>query len=77
VRRPRRNSIELGEAHELIFEIVTHEHDVSVERFLLLLDDADRAGVAEAWSPVRVADHGLRERAPPQRGSVRVHLGFI
>ncbi|MEM9610230.1 MAG: helix-turn-helix domain-containing protein [Actinomycetota bacterium] len=45
-------SIELGEADDLFSEIVTHEHDTSVERFLLRVTDGVRGRVARAWAPL-------------------------
>lgn len=53
-------SVELAEADELYSEIILHEHDASVERFLLRVDDIVRAGVADAWSSVIA--RGRRER---------------
>lgn len=46
------SSVELGEADALYSEIVTHEHDASVERSLLRVSDTVRAGVAQAWQGV-------------------------
>lgn len=45
-------SIELAERDELFSQIVTHEYNRSLERFLLRGNNAQRAGLRDLWAPV-------------------------
>ena len=45
-------SVELAERDELFSQIVTHEHNRSLERFLLRGNNAQRAGLRDVWAPV-------------------------
>ena len=64
-------SIELAEQDELFSQIVTHEHNRSLERFLLRGSDAQRAGLRDLWGPVLERGRAAR-RIPPELTDDRV-----
>lgn len=59
-------SVGVAEEDELFSQVVAHEHNRSVERFLLGGNDALNAALVETWSPV--LDQG--------RTAERVHAGL-
>jgi hypothetical protein len=54
-------SVELAERDELFSQIVTHEHNRSLERFLLRGNNAQRAGLRDVWAPVLERGRATRQ----------------